>query len=570
MAEPTLTAANVTPILNPNDLPPEAARLWTDLTTIVEQREFQGGEQPIPGIPLSPLHRKAWELSDELVDLVPGFAMHRLLRATLARDAYRLPEAEHEAKAAVALAPGAAAPHALLKQILALRDGLAEGEMIYSQATKYFQLAPFHDAALYMTGDMKHRYPEEAVAAFYQHLGANPSAVPVALVLAELLVDLERYDDAEAILAPLSQQFPDAAEVQALYGGLLAERGQMEEAYAAFQMAMALDPYHARARVNAARALAEMGDYKGGLELLREAAEDHQGDADFNILRGDLAAAVGANDEAAAAYIRALAADPDDPEDVEEIERALQSLGAWNDTNVRLQYLLAERALDEGEGLRAIKHLSNIKAAGVDTRELYLRMAEAHNAMNLLDDPLNFLMLAKSKKRRTYDTHGVEDASDARLDLIMLSLLIGAGRYSPKEAAEKLQPFHQLKKYEREPESYWVVLAGAWQEAGDLEKSAEALAQAIRGNPLDLPPWIELAGVLHAKGDLKGSVQALERAWHAGAKTSEVATMMAIGYEGIKAPKWAKHYAEEAELRAQVEAELEGEEGEEEDGSGEE
>ncbi|HYE79969.1 MAG TPA: tetratricopeptide repeat protein, partial [bacterium] len=544
MSDPAPTQ-QVTPILDAALLPPPAAALWKELTGLVDDRRF-GAEPVTPGVEPAPLHKRAWELSDQLLEKAPGFAIHRLLRATMLRDAYRLPEAEREALNAVALAPGAAHPHQLLKQILAFRDSLEEGAAVHAQCAQHFQLGPYYDATLYMTGDLRHRYPEEAIAAFQQHLASHPDSLPVALALGELLIDLERYDEAEYILGRLTEMFPEAPEVHSLYGSLLAERGEVGAAFESFQRALHYDPMHTRARINAARALAELGDAKRGLDLLREAAEDHQGDADYNMLRGDLAAMLGLNDEAAQAYTRALAADPDDPEDVQEIESALRSLGAWSDSNVRLQYLLAERALDEGEGLRAIKHLSNVKNAGVDTRELYLRMAEAHNAMGLLDDPLNFLVLAKSKKRRTYDTHGVEDPSDARLDLIMLSLMIAAGRYSPQEATEKLLPFMDSKKYEREPESFFVVLATAWQEVGDLDRAAQALGEAIARDPMNLAAWVDMGGVLAARGEVSGAVQALERVWHAGGKSAALARQLTEGYKAMGAVKWAAHYAEEA------------------------
>ncbi|MEO7995228.1 MAG: tetratricopeptide repeat protein [bacterium] len=544
-------------------LPAAQQKLWQELSELTTQRAFQN-EQLIPGSNGAPYHAAVWAQSNELFTSHPGFLPNRLLRAGFMRDWLAYPEAEGEVSFVVYVAPCVNRCMILLKQMMALRGGIAEAESIHRAASAQCpELTPFHDASLYLAGDLRYRYPDEAVAAFQQHLTSYPGDLAVVKPLAELLLAMERSSDAERLLSMTTLDGPQAYELKVMYGSLLAERGELAAAVQCFQEVLAEEPGMGIARLNLARAKHEKGDLDGALKLMRTGLEENSGDYEYNLLLGELAAEGGYDVEAGDAFTRALVAgDDEDPEEEEDLIKTLTDLGRWSDNNVRLQYLLADRALNEGEGLRAVKHLTNVKNAGNDSRELYLRMAEAHHAMGLIDDPLNYLSLAKTKKRRTYNTHGFEDPSDARLDLLMISLLLRGGHVTPKEAKEKLTPYADLRKFDEEPQSFFVALAEVRQMMEDLPSARETLVRAIQCDPFAVIPWTELGLVLELQDEWSNAARAYQYVWQHGGPDPEIAEHLAHCYEELGATKWAEFFANEA-AALQDEDEEEEEEGEE-------
>lgn len=83
-----------------------------------------------------------------------------------------------------------------------------------------------------------------------------------------------------------------------------------EEARAAYEHALALDPRHADALVNLGRLVHEAGDHARAAELYRRAAAARPDDATARFNLGVALEDLARPDEAAAAYERALALDP--------------------------------------------------------------------------------------------------------------------------------------------------------------------------------------------------------------------------------------------------------------------
>jgi len=543
---------------DPTSLPEDARQHWASLLDLTSQREFNQ-ERVIPGAPMPPLHQQVWQLSDQLFTAHAGFLHNRMLRANLHLHQQALPEAEAEARFVVQHAPCSEQAHSLLKRILALRGALEEGKAIHAAASaRCEELPPYEDALLFLQGDLRYLYPEAALSVWTQHLSEHPQDAAVTQACAELLLALDQLEDAQRVLERGITAHPDSADLRLLLGSLRAEMGDLANAQEDFEFLLAADPYHGKARMHLARVHAEVGDMKTALKLLKEGAEENTGDPDYCFLLGQIAMALEQHDLAGTAFVRALAADLEDEEDVAEAEDALRNMGLWHDGNVRLQYLLAERALNAGDGLRAISHLSLVQQAGVDTRELHMKMAEAHHAMGLLDDPLNFLVLAKSKKRRTYDTHGVEDPSDGRLDLLMLSILLQAD-YPKEEALPKLEAHKDMERSGRgEPESYFLTLADCWARVGEFERANAALRLGIERNPLDPLPWMELATLLESTDQPGEAVRAWRQVWDLTGPDPDVAHHLAACYEQLGALPWAEYCANRAaDLEAEAAADEE-------------
>jgi Flp pilus assembly protein TadD len=112
-------------------------------------------------------------------------------------------------------------------------------------------------------------------------------------------------------LATARRLAPDDAEIANAYGVALTRKGRVEEAYAAFQDAVARDPRFGDAHVNLANLLVERGECERARVHYGEALEVAPTCVEALIGLGNIAGRDGATAEAETIYRRALAVDPD-------------------------------------------------------------------------------------------------------------------------------------------------------------------------------------------------------------------------------------------------------------------
>jgi predicted Zn-dependent protease len=83
---------------------------------------------------------------------------------------------------------------------------------------------------------------------------------------------VNRVDEAQASVQSALRADPDMAEGHELLGGLLAGKGQLQDAAREYAEAIRLKPEFARAHLDLARVLAGQGDMPGAIDQLRQAA----------------------------------------------------------------------------------------------------------------------------------------------------------------------------------------------------------------------------------------------------------------------------------------------------------
>jgi tetratricopeptide (TPR) repeat protein len=86
------------------------------------------------------------------------------------------------------------------------------------------------------------RQDEEAVESFARYRALVPADHAATLAQAACLVQLDRLDQAEALLRAVLQEAPDAASVQGRLGNVLLSQGRVPEAIAAFETALRISP----------------------------------------------------------------------------------------------------------------------------------------------------------------------------------------------------------------------------------------------------------------------------------------------------------------------------------------
>ena len=214
-------------------------------------------------------------------------------------------------------------------------------------------------------------------------------------------------------------------------------------------------------------------DYGAALSLLWEAATLAPRDADIQNALGESLDRIGALDGAVAAYRAALAARPDFQKAANNLILALAKSGRGGEAVERARARAAEKPTDSD-------------------RQFTLALAQSEQDVSSAVDSF----------RRTL-------ALDPRHVLARYNLALTLSRIDRSdEAIDELRHAIQI---ESRPELHYALGVIYWH-AGDLDRAAVALRDAVAGNDRYADAYATLGAVLKAKRDWKGAVTALERA----------------------------------------------------------
>ncbi|MDB5897679.1 MAG: tetratricopeptide repeat family protein [Ramlibacter sp.] len=190
---------------------------------------------------------------------------------------------------------------------------------------------------------------DDAQADYRRAIAASPGDALSRVSLGYVLVELARFDEALATLAPAiaAAQAGDDYLHDACYlqGRAQAGRGAMEAALASFQAALAARADFPEAALGAAQALQALSRAGAALQVLDAVLALHPAHADALEGRGTMLLALKRPAEACAAFEGALAAKGPNPDTLSNLGAALEDLGRHEDA---LQALAQALALDPG------------------------------------------------------------------------------------------------------------------------------------------------------------------------------------------------------------------------------
>jgi len=219
---------------------------------------------------------------------------------------------------------------------------------------------------------------DAAAAAYRNGLAVDPDNVAARLGLAQVLVLLP--DPAAALEAAEAAvgHAPTCPAARAALGFALSAAGRSQEAVAAFQACLLMDSEADNARLALALEHLKASAPQTALDVLEPLPAEARARADVRFVEGAAAAALGRPEEAALAFHRALAADPN---------RAAAHHGLGN------AYAALDRAEDAERALLTALELDpNFAAAHASLSSVYLRAgrrdaAEHHARSALARDP---------------------------------------------------------------------------------------------------------------------------------------------------------------------------------------
>jgi tetratricopeptide (TPR) repeat protein len=225
------------------------------------------------------------------------------------RRAGRAGEAETAYRRALAVRPEYAEAHYNLGNLLAETGRAEEAAAAYRRAVgiraDYAAAYIGLGRAKEQTGDWK-----RAEEAYRLAVEVAPKNAQAHLALARV-IEKTKSGDFFVHIETARALAPDDAAIACAYGVALARVGRIEEAYAAFQHAIARDPKCADARVNIGNILTERGETERALVHYMEALEVDERCVEAMMGVGNVAEREGRLAEAEGIFRRALAIDPD-------------------------------------------------------------------------------------------------------------------------------------------------------------------------------------------------------------------------------------------------------------------
>jgi tetratricopeptide (TPR) repeat protein len=181
-----------------------------------------------------------------------------------------------------------------------------------------------------------------ASKAEYDALAAiNPNAPPVIEGYAELAIGAGRIDEGIELLKKVAAIDTDSPHYFARIGEVEMARGNTTLANEWFEKSLAVNPAYPLALNPLFTAALSTADFAGGEALLRKAADYEPQSAEVQALHGASLMFLDRNDEALAAFDRALAITPDDTDILYQSSNMLQSLNQQAEAVERLNRAIA-------------------------------------------------------------------------------------------------------------------------------------------------------------------------------------------------------------------------------------
>lgn len=453
------------------------------------------------------------------VELDPADGHLRREYAEALRDFGILPEAEEQARRAVALVPGSAAAHRVLGQIL-LAGARDQGGI------------------------------EAALSPLKAANDLQPTEPAGALALGQAYLRLERYEEAAAVLSRVQQNVRGPL-LPLLYGEALEKSGRPEEAEEAYLGILRMDGQNTAASFGLLRVYQATRKFDKALPILAELVKRQPGNLGLRAQYGFSLLRARRLDEAEAAFQEVLKVDPDHRDTLrhysallserletgraEELLKKLQGLEP-DDADVafrRALNFLETRRLDEAEtvlrDLRSQLVARKGPSGGIVSVDgqlgyvAYLRKdwaaARAAVRPHLLEEDgsvnmqaLNLLTLvARDAKEPAEGLQACREAfakSPKDLDVrgLLAEFLLRSEK--DKERAEGEEMVAALAKEGREGA---LAAADAWQRLERYGSAAEAAAAGLAAHPDDPDLLFRQAASLEREKKFPESVAAFEK-----------------------------------------------------------
>jgi tetratricopeptide (TPR) repeat protein len=300
---------------------------------------------------------------------------------------------------------------------------------------------------------------EQSVAAYSTAIRLDPTNERARLGLADVLLDMERFGEAEQLLRETVRLLPQGVQAQYRLGRLFQARGQYDDALAALEQVTPFTPLAGQDPLFEIVALihANQADFDGANAALRKQVAVNPNNADAHRRLGDGYVRLGRPAEALTEYLAALLVDR---------------------RNVLSHVGIAQLQLREGRPAEAVRAARSVLA--LDPAQKEARYALATSLTRLGQTEEARLELAAFEKLQMAE----QAASKRKFELDGLNrevaVAIDAANY---QGAISL--LHQVIERQPDEASHYVTLGTSLLKAGQAQEAAQALEAALQRNSPD-------------------------------------------------------------------------------------
>jgi tetratricopeptide (TPR) repeat protein len=326
---------------------------------------------------------------------------------------------------------------------------------------------------------------EQSVAAFSAAVRLQPQNERARLGLADVLMDMERFDEAEKVLQETARALPQGVQAQYRLGRLYQSRGQYDEALKNLEYAAQFTPLAGRDPLFEMLALiyASQADFDHATEALRKQTGVNPNNADAHRRLGDTYVRQGRTNEALTEFLAALLVDP---------------------ANVLSHVGIAQLQLRTGnhvEAMRAAREALALDPAQKEARYVLAtsltRTGQAEDAKREFAEFERLQVQAADEAKRKFETDGLRR---------QIAVSLGAGEH---QAAIPL--LRQLISLEPGEPAHYITLGQSLLKTGQNMDAATAFETALERRTGDPNVYRYLAEVYLALGDAASSRLATTR-----------------------------------------------------------
>ena len=458
-------------------------------------------------------------------------------------------------------------------QLLALAGQSYLQTQDFAKASNYLQkaatLAPKAAAVRTSLGISKLAQGQEASGVSDLELAAtlDPKSLESGMALVQTEMRLQHYDKALAAVQSMEKQQPDNPTVQNVKGTVYIIKGDRENARAAFEKALALQPTFVMAAVNLARLDLMENKPDAARQRFEKILEKDKNNVGAMNALGDLALALKKNDEATSWFEKSSNANPDaigpaitlgrqylrigQPQKAVALARKFQTT---NPTNPDLLELLGQAQVATKDLPGALDTYSKLVNVLPKSPQAQLRLAGIHmlmknddaaaadikRAVDLQPDflPARLGQIELAVRAKRFDTalsiaHDVQKIKGQAPNGYSIEGDILMAQSKPAQAAEAYDKAFALTK---SPELL-MKNARALSAAGKQKEAQARLAQWVKGNPNDLRVSMFLAELDMAVKDYKPAIALLQDIQKHAPNDTAILNNLAWAYQQDKDPR---------------------------------
>lgn len=281
-----------------------------------------------------------------------------------------------------------------------------EHELLERRLRTILAQHPASGFAWMLLGTMLHLQGRDGLSALRRSAKLMPDDPNTQLNLGNVMMDLNRLDDAEACFRHALDLYPQLAHAHFNLGNVQFRKAQRHEAEHSFREALQLDPENADAYNNLGNVLREMDRLDEAEECFRDAlrADPSHANAGFN--HGNVLRELGRLKEAETSCRRLIHINPDSPDDHGNLANVLKDMGRFDEAvthyrrAVRLSPGNADLHNNLGTVLNEIGRFGEAEASYRGALQIAPDSADAHGNLGVTLKELGRLTEAEACYRR--------------------------------------------------------------------------------------------------------------------------------------------------------------------------